>query len=173
MDCHDWQVYMARCAANGEFIVTCEGEQENYFKVWNPETLELIEKVDLDCDGEYSDEPICCVAISPTSTTIAAGDQNGNVFIFEKKMGWWKCKKRWNGAAGILFALVFSPSNAMLALGGSFGAIKLYDVGGDYSLMHTLERHTDLLNPDTLPGGTGCWGMQSGIEHMDEGSPYV
>ena len=83
---HSRNVLQAICAPNGEFFVS-RGGKEKFFKVWKTENLELIQQV------EGHDVNVMCVAISSTSTTIASGDVDGFVKIWEKVSGGsWECK---------------------------------------------------------------------------------
>merc|ERR1719201_270141 len=130
---HSVRVYMARCSSNGEFIVTLGGGgTEKFFKVWKTGNLELIQQV------EGHDSPVNCVAISPTSKTIASGDEM--VKIWEKgSEGIWECKKTWEDDFSGVVAVVFSPDNKMLATGGYSQIIKVYDVASDYSILHEFK----------------------------------
>ena len=58
---HSDLVSQARCAPNGEFVVTCDNWNDKLPKVWNTENLDLLQQL------EGHEDAVRCVGISPTS----------------------------------------------------------------------------------------------------------
>ena len=132
---HKNRVFKVCCAPNGMFIVTCDWSEKN-FKVWSAPGLELVQEV-----GSFKRD-VSAVCIDPISSTVAVGDWSGIVSIWAKKEEGkkYECIKMVTGFSNLIYAVVFSPNNKMLAASSySDKVVKVYDVGNDYSPLHTLE----------------------------------
>jgi len=71
------QVWRIAIAPNGEFVVSGD---DGVLKVLSAETLKLIQNLDVG-NNQYE---VFSLAVAPDSTTIAAGDQDGEVQLWKK-----------------------------------------------------------------------------------------
>jgi len=100
----DDEIDIRSLVTDGSMIVSC-AFGDSTVKVWNMD-LELEHSLE-----GHDEDGVLSVAISPDSTTIAAGAHYGEVKIWNKgEGGRWLCTKTLNNHTSYVNAVVFSPN---------------------------------------------------------------
>src|SRR5262249_15799811 len=104
-------------APGGEFAATI-GDGP-FLTLWDLES-ELTRPI------EGHDALIASVAISPDGCILAAGDQSGNVYLWESST--WPLRARFSSGPGSINLLAFRPDARVLAVHASGASPWIYDV---------------------------------------------
>ncbi|MAF10586.1 hypothetical protein CMK11_09050 [Candidatus Poribacteria bacterium] len=113
-----------------------------------------------------------CTAFSPDSATLAAGDSDGRVRLWDiasrREIG------ALEGHSYAVLSVAFSPDGATLAIGGSDGAVELWDAASR-SQIATLTGHSGPVGvltflPDGATLATGASGNDNSVKLWDVAS---
>ena len=116
-------------SANGEFFAT--GSHDKRVTLTNLKTKQVITLL-----GHSA--PVNGLAFSPDATTLASGDENGAILLWNTRTG--KRLKRIAGKKNRIICLAFSPKGKLLASSGYDKTIRLWDVATG-KLSSALEDH--------------------------------
>lgn len=96
---------------------------------------------------------ISAIAFSPDGRTIASGDQEGRIKLWDVESG--VDIATINGHGKEVSSVIFSPDGAMLASGSGDDTVKLWDVGARRSIAARFKRFVTRRHIATLRGDTG------------------
>jgi WD40 repeat protein len=116
--------------------------------------------------GEYrGPSPVGPMAFSPDGRTLAAGDVDGRVVLWEVGAAGWRSIHR--GHAGAVRSLSFSPDGRTLASGGDDSAVRLWQVASGSGLT-TLWGHVGVVRgvQFSTAGRTLVSGGEDGLVHV-------
>ncbi|MBI1915194.1 MAG: hypothetical protein HYS12_10715 [Planctomycetes bacterium] len=180
---HTEFIHCVAVTPDGQWIVTGGGGKavdgllktgtDFALRVWDLKTGSEVGKLSGHADN------VACVAVSPDSSRVASGSQDGKVFLWDLKAR--RKEKELPGHPGGTTAVAFSPRGSYLASAGIDGVVRVWDVRGSRDrgsgeLLRTLRGHTEslltvLFTPDgkyLLSGGFDktirLWDVQTGKE---------
>jgi WD40 repeat protein/serine/threonine protein kinase len=114
----------------GKLVLTRGGQVQ----FWDPRTGELVATL-----GAKSDPPITCGAVMPSGTTLAVGDEDHRIRLWDIAAG--EEKGILIGHQDRISALAFSPDGRTLASGSWDRTVKLWSLAALQELA-SLEKHT-------------------------------
>jgi len=118
-------------------------------RVWDPETLELLELIPRPFTLPYSS-----LVITPDGQFLIAAQQSStNITLWDIKT-WERVLGAFEGYEDVVRSMDLSPDGEILVLGNYDGSLILWDIKNDQPLGERMIGHTDLVNKVSYsPGG--------------------
>jgi len=110
-------------------------------RVWNVETLELIELIPRPSSLPYSN-----LVITPDGQFLIAAQQSSTSISLWDMNTWERVLGAFEGYEDVVRSMDLSPAGEILVLGNYDGSLMLWDIKKDQSLGNQMIGHTDLIN---------------------------
>lgn len=140
---HGWDVWSLVFSSDGNTLVS--GGMDGAIQVWNWRSKKLLRTLNRPSDlleslvawFDSSVGLVCSVAITPDSKTVASGDSDGLIKLWDIDSG--RLLRTLTEHTDTVYSLAFNPDGKILASGSGDGTIKIWDFNQS-QLLQTL-RH--------------------------------
>ena len=143
IEAHSDEIGMMLTAPDGNYLASAS---RSTIRLWEPETLEMLHEIE-------ETDWVNCLAISPDSSTIAAGREDYLVNLWNISDG--TLLRTLEGHVEEVFSLAFSADGSLIASGDSEGMIYLWGGSDGALLSHFPAHHGTVTSLAFTPDGTG------------------